>query len=40
MRGILDTMKDLEVLEPVVTILSTLKEDNLEQLEELAEHLR
>jgi hypothetical protein len=27
-------------LEPVVTILSTLKEDNMEQLEELAEHLR
>ena len=40
MRGILDTMKDLEILEPVVTILSTLKEDNMEQLEELAEHLR
>lgn len=40
MRGILDTMKDLEILEPVVTVMSTLKEENMEQLEALAEHLR
>ncbi len=40
MRGILETMKDLEILEPVVTIFSTMKEENTELLEELAEHLR
>lgn len=40
MRGILDTMKDLEILKPVVTVFSVMKEENVEQLEELAKHLR
>lgn len=40
MRSILETMKDLEILEPVVTVFSALKKENVEVLEELAEHLQ
>ena len=40
MRGILDTMKDLEIVEPMVTIRSTLKETDLEKLNELAEAMK
>ena len=40
MREILNTMKEVEVLEPVVTVFSTMKVENVRQLEELAEHLR
>lgn len=36
MRGILDSMKNITVIEPVVTIKSTLKEKDIPQLEELA----
>lgn len=32
----LNTMKDIEILEPIVTIKSTLKEQNIEELNELA----
>ena len=39
MKGILETMKDLEIMEPVVTVFSTMKEENVAMLEELAEHL-
>lgn len=40
MRGILENMKDLEIIEPVITVFSTMKEENRIQLEKLAEHLR
>ena len=39
MRGILDTMKDLEIIEPMVTIRSTMKETDLDALKELAEQM-
>lgn len=37
MRGILETMKDITIVEPVVTIKSTLKEADIPALEELAD---
>lgn len=37
MRGILETMKDVTIVEPVVTIKSTLKEADIPALEELAD---
>ncbi len=40
MRGILDTMKDLEIVEPMVTIRSTMKDSDVEKLNELAEAMR
>ncbi len=39
MRGILDSMKNITVIEPVVTIKSTLKEKDIPQLEDLADTL-
>ena len=39
MRGILDTMKNINVVQPVVTIKSTLKESDVAGLNELAEAL-
>ncbi len=39
MRGILETMKDIEILEPVVSIRSTVKETDTEAIEELANQL-
>ena len=39
MRAILETMKDITICEPVVTIKSTMKEDTLKVMEELAEKL-
>jgi len=39
MRGILETMKEIEILEPVVTIKSTMKEADIPALEKLAEVL-
>ena len=40
MRGILDTMKELEIVEPMVTIRSTMKDSDLEKLNELAEIMK
>ena len=40
MRGILDTMKNITIVEPVVTIKSTLKESDIQALEELANALK
>lgn len=40
MRGILETMKEVEIVEPVVTIKSTLKATDLPVLEQLAEVLK
>ena len=37
MRAILDTMKNLEIVEPMVTIRSTMKESDMEKLEALAD---
>lgn len=39
MRRILDSMKNITVIEPIVTIKSTLKEKDIPQLEELADAL-
>lgn len=40
MRSILDTMKNITIVEPVVTIKSTLKENDIPALEELADALK
>lgn len=37
MRGILETMKGIEIVEPVVTIKSTVKDSDLPELEKLAD---
>ena len=39
MRDKLAEMKDIEVLEPMVTIKSVLKDENMEAMERLAEQL-
>jgi len=39
-RELLSTMKEIEIVEPMVTIYSTLKEENKESLNDLAEHMR
>lgn len=39
MKEILETMKDIEIIEPVVTIKSTLNNESREKLNELAEKL-
>lgn len=36
MRGMLESMKNLEIVEPMVTIRSTVKEEDVQHLEELA----
>lgn len=40
MRSILDTMKNITIVEPVVTIKSALKENDISALEELADALK
>jgi flavorubredoxin len=37
MRAVLEQMKEIEICEPVVTIKSVMKEDNIAKMEELAE---
>ena len=37
MKAILETMKNISVVEPLVTIKSTLKEENMADLEALAD---
>ena len=39
MRAILDTMKDLEIVEPMVTIRSTMKDSDMEKLDELVKQM-
>jgi flavorubredoxin len=39
MKEILSSMKNIEIVEPVVTIRSTLKEENIEQLKMLADDI-
>jgi len=40
MKEILEQMKNLEIIEPIVTVKSKLKEDTKEDLKNLAENLR
>ena len=39
MRAIIEQMKDIEIIEPVITIKSTMKEENIEEFKILAENL-
>lgn len=39
MKAIVDTYKNMNIVEPVVTIRSTMKEDTVKAMEELADHL-
>ena len=39
MRGMLEELKDIRILDPVVTIKSSVKEDSLKQLKELKEQI-
>ena len=39
MKGILDQMKNITVCEKIVTIRSTLKEENINEFEELIDQL-
>ena len=38
MRGILESMKEIRILEPVVTVKSAVKEESLAAMKELANH--
>ena len=40
MRGILETLKNISILEPVVTIKSSLKESDMPSLNELADNIK
>lgn len=40
MKDILSEMKNIEIIEPMVTIKSAMKEENVEELEKLAEKLK
>lgn len=37
MRGMLEGLKDVEIVEPVVSLRSSMKEENVAQLEDLAD---
>ena len=39
MLEIISNMKDIKIVEPKVTIKTTLKEDSIKQLENLAENI-
>ena len=39
MKNILNEMKELEIIEPVITIKSTLNEDSLEKIKDLVEKI-
>ena len=40
MKAILSEMKNIEIIEPMVTIKSAMKEENIEELEKLADKLK
>ena len=40
MRGILDSMKNIEIVEPMVTIWSKMKDSEIEEIEKLAESMK
>ena len=37
MRGMLEGLKDVEIVEPIVSLRSSMKEENVAQLEALAD---
>lgn len=39
MKGLLEPMKDVKVCENMVTVKSVMKEENIEQMEKLAEEI-
>ena len=39
MKAILQEMKDITLVEPMVTIKSTMKQENIEQIEKLATNI-
>ena len=39
MKKVLEEMKDLEIVEPIITIKSRMKKENIEQLEKLADEM-
>lgn len=39
MKGILETMKDVVIYDNIITIKSTMSEENISQMEELAEQI-
>ena len=39
MKNILQEMKDLKIVEPVITIKSRMKENNLEEMNKLADEM-
>ena len=39
MKNILQEMKDLKIVEPVITIKSRMKENNLEEMNKLADEI-
>ena len=39
MKSVLEEMKDIQVVEPMVTIKSTMKQETIEQMEKLADSL-
>ena len=36
MKGILEEMKNINIIEPMITIKSTMSDENISQMEELA----
>ena len=39
MKNILQEMKDIDIIEPIITIKSTLKEQNIKEMEELVDKM-
>ena len=39
MKKVLEEMKDLNIVEPIITIKSRIKKENIEQLEKLADEM-
>ena len=39
MKSVLEEMKDIQVVDPMVTIKSTMKQETIEQMEKLADSL-
>ena len=39
MKKVLEEMKDLNIVEPIITIKSRMKKENIEQLEKLADEM-
>ena len=39
MKNILQEMKDIDIIEPIITIQATLKEQNIKEMEELVDKI-